>query len=179
MLQHNNSYIKSFKSSIEKLVPDFRVVIHADKVPADEHSRRFNESTTSKGCSYHGMEKEINIVREKLDITFNYVKGTYLLVHLQRERRSDASKVLKCYKLMIWDECSMSHIAAFEALYVTLQNLRFNKKRMGCITLVLSDDFHQTFPVIPRGIRADGISVCVKASNIWPNIKRFQLSTNM
>ncbi|GFY76873.1 helitron_like_N domain-containing protein [Trichonephila inaurata madagascariensis] len=48
MLQRNNSYIKSFKSAIEKLVPDFCIIIHADKVPAGEHSRRFNETTTSE-----------------------------------------------------------------------------------------------------------------------------------
>ncbi|GFR29131.1 ATP-dependent DNA helicase [Trichonephila clavata] len=35
MLQRNNSYIKSFKSAIEKLGPDFRIIIYADKVPAD------------------------------------------------------------------------------------------------------------------------------------------------
>ncbi|GFS32536.1 helitron_like_N domain-containing protein [Trichonephila inaurata madagascariensis] len=48
MLQSNNSYIKSFKSAIEKLGPDFRIIIHADKVPAAEHSRHFNEPTTSE-----------------------------------------------------------------------------------------------------------------------------------
>ncbi|GFR12144.1 ATP-dependent DNA helicase [Trichonephila clavata] len=48
MLHHNNSYIKSFKSAIEKLGPDFRIIIHADRVPTGEHSRRFNEPTTSE-----------------------------------------------------------------------------------------------------------------------------------
>ncbi|GFQ98564.1 helitron_like_N domain-containing protein [Trichonephila clavata] len=48
MLQRNNSYIQSFKSAIENLGPDFRIIIHADKVPAGERSRRFNEPTTSE-----------------------------------------------------------------------------------------------------------------------------------
>ncbi|GFT32624.1 helitron_like_N domain-containing protein [Trichonephila clavipes] len=48
MLQRNNPYIKSFKSAIKKLGPDFHIIIHADKVPAGEHSRHFNESTTSE-----------------------------------------------------------------------------------------------------------------------------------
>ncbi|GFX44617.1 helitron_like_N domain-containing protein [Trichonephila clavipes] len=48
MLQRNNSYIKSFKSAIEKLGPDFRIIIHANKVPAGEHSRSFNEPTASE-----------------------------------------------------------------------------------------------------------------------------------
>ncbi|GFY70190.1 helitron_like_N domain-containing protein [Trichonephila inaurata madagascariensis] len=47
MLQRNNFYIKSFKSAIEKLGPYFRIIIHADKVPAGEHSRRFNEPAPS------------------------------------------------------------------------------------------------------------------------------------
>ncbi|GFT29866.1 uncharacterized protein TNCV_4892451 [Trichonephila clavipes] len=48
MLQHNNSYIKSFKSAIKKLRPDFHIIIHADKVLAGEHSRCFNEPTASE-----------------------------------------------------------------------------------------------------------------------------------
>ncbi|GFV93261.1 ATP-dependent DNA helicase [Trichonephila clavipes] len=38
----------------------------------------------------------------------------------------------------------MLHKAAFEALDVTLQDLRSNNKRMGGITLVLAGDFCQT-----------------------------------
>ncbi|GFR18634.1 helitron_like_N domain-containing protein [Trichonephila clavata] len=38
MLQRNNSYIKSFKSAIEKLGPDFVIIIYADKVSAGQKS---------------------------------------------------------------------------------------------------------------------------------------------
>ncbi|GFU70908.1 helitron_like_N domain-containing protein [Trichonephila clavipes] len=40
MLQRNNFYIKSFKSGIKNLGPDFRIIFYADKVPAGEHGRR-------------------------------------------------------------------------------------------------------------------------------------------
>ncbi|GFV86540.1 helitron_like_N domain-containing protein [Trichonephila clavipes] len=48
ILQRNNSYIKSFKSAIEKLGPDFCIIIQADKVPSGERSRCFNEPMTSE-----------------------------------------------------------------------------------------------------------------------------------
>ncbi|GFY51161.1 uncharacterized protein TNIN_127251 [Trichonephila inaurata madagascariensis] len=48
MLQRNNSYIKSFKSVIKKRGLDFRIIIHAEKVLPGEHSRGFNEPTTSE-----------------------------------------------------------------------------------------------------------------------------------
>ncbi|GFT20137.1 ATP-dependent DNA helicase [Trichonephila clavipes] len=39
-------------------------------------------------------------------------------------RRSEIAKVLKCCILIIWDQCTMSHKTAFEALDVPLQDLR-------------------------------------------------------
>ena len=50
---------------------------------------------------------------------------------------------------------------------------------MGGIVLVLSGDFRQTLPVIPKGTRADGIRACLKSSNIWHHTQTLVLSTNM
>ncbi|GFV00553.1 ATP-dependent DNA helicase PIF1 [Trichonephila clavipes] len=79
MLQRNNSYIKSFKSAIEKLGPDFRIIIHADKVPAGEHSRRFNEPTTSEVAvimagDQHGKR---DIVLETRNSSIKKIAGTH------------------------------------------------------------------------------------------------------
>ena len=50
---------------------------------------------------------------------------------------------------------------------------------MGGLTVVLSGDFRQTLPVIPRGTKADELKACLKSSVLWKNIKNMQLSTNM
>jgi hypothetical protein len=94
-------------------------------------------------------------------------------------RGSGKAKVLQECKLIVWDECTMSHKAALEALDVTLQDLRNNNRRMGGITLLLAGDFRQTLPVIPRGTRADEMHACLKSSVIWNEIETLNLQTNM
>lgn len=47
-------------------------------------------------------------------------------------------------KLIVWDECTMAHKFALEALDVTMKDIFQNNKCMGGITLVLSGDFRQT-----------------------------------
>uniref|UniRef100_A0A8D8ZUH9 ATP-dependent DNA helicase n=1 Tax=Cacopsylla melanoneura TaxID=428564 RepID=A0A8D8ZUH9_9HEMI len=70
---------------------------------------------------------------------------------------------------VVWDECTMSNKSAFEALDRTLQDLRGNSRLMGGMTVLLSGDFRQTLPVVPRGTRADEIKACLKKSYLWPN----------
>ncbi|KAG1667546.1 hypothetical protein GQR58_018393 [Nymphon striatum] len=53
------------------------------------------------------------------------------------------ARVLQKCKLIIWDEATMSHKGAFEALSGTLQDLRGSKAVMGRVTMVLAGDFRQ------------------------------------
>ena len=46
-------------------------------------------------------------------------------------------------------------------------------------TVVLSGDFRQTLPVIPRGTKTDELKSCLKSSNLWKHVKVLGLSTNM
>lgn len=89
------------------------------------------------------------------------------------------AEVLRRCRMIVWDECTMSHKAALEALDRTLQDIRGNKRIMGGATLVLAGDFRQTLPVIPRGTRADELKACLKSSYLWRNVRKFHLSTNM
>lgn len=81
--------------------------------------------------------------------------------------------------LIIWDEATMNHKFAFEALDRTLQDLRHNSRLMGGVTVLLAGDFRQTLPVIPRGTRADEVNASIKYSYLWPHIERLNLTTNM
>jgi hypothetical protein len=45
--------------------------------------------------------------------------------------------------------------------------------------ILLSGDFCQTLPVIPRSTAADEINACLKSLTLWRYVKNLQLTTNM
>jgi ATP-dependent DNA helicase PIF1 len=73
----------------------------------------------------------------------------------------------------------MSHKRALEAVNITLQDLKGNKKIMGGTVVVLSGDFRQTLPVVKKGTFTDELQACLKWSNLWKNVKVFHLTKNM
>ncbi|XP_014790383.1 uncharacterized protein LOC106883770 [Octopus bimaculoides] len=73
----------------------------------------------------------------------------------------------------------MAHRHALEALNATLQDLRDCSTTMGGVTILLSGDFRQTLPVIPKGTRADEVSACLKSSSLWQSITTLTLTMNM
>ena len=80
------------------------------------------------------------------------------------------SHFLKSVHVIIWDECSMQHRHAFEAVDRTLQDLLDNPNSFGGIPVVLGGDFLQTLPVVPRGSRSATVHACVLSSPLWPYI---------
>uniref|UniRef100_A0A0L8G0C5 ATP-dependent DNA helicase n=1 Tax=Octopus bimaculoides TaxID=37653 RepID=A0A0L8G0C5_OCTBM len=46
-------------------------------------------------------------------------------------------------------------------------------------TMVHRGDFHQILPIIPWGMRADEIYVCLKSSPLWRFVCQLSLSKNM
>ncbi|XP_037959314.1 uncharacterized protein LOC119688719 [Teleopsis dalmanni] len=89
------------------------------------------------------------------------------------------AKVLVASKVIIWDECTMAHKRALEALDRTLKDLRNDSRCFGDAMILLSGDFRQTLPVIPKSTVADEINACLKSSNLWRYVKKLQLVTNM
>ena len=73
----------------------------------------------------------------------------------------------------------MTHKKALEALDRTLQDLRGNGHPFGGALILLSGDFRQTLPVIPRSTPADEINACRKCKVLWRNVKKLTLKTNM
>ncbi|CAB3226684.1 unnamed protein product [Arctia plantaginis] len=80
-------------------------------------------------------------------------------------KNSAMAKVLSASKIIIWDECTM--------------DLRNDSRCFGGAMILLSGDFRQTLPVIPRSTAADEINACLKSSNLWRYVKKLQLTTNM
>ncbi|XP_036146764.1 ATP-dependent DNA helicase PIF1-like [Monomorium pharaonis] len=94
-------------------------------------------------------------------------------------KASSMGKILQKCKLIVWDECTMAHKKALEALNRTLQDLRGNNKPFGNALILLAEDFKQTLPVIPRSTPADEINASLKYSILWKHVKTLKLTTNM
>ncbi|GFV00105.1 ATP-dependent DNA helicase [Trichonephila clavipes] len=94
-------------------------------------------------------------------------------------KNSGMGKVLQTCQIIIWDECTMSHKKALEALDRTLRDFRGNKRIFGGTLILLSGDFRQTLPIIPRSTPADELHACLKSSVLWRHLQKLTLKTNM
>lgn len=89
------------------------------------------------------------------------------------------AKVLQQCKIIIWDECTMAHKRSMEALDRSLKDLRGNDQLFGGALILLSGDFRQTLPVIPRSTIADELNACLKSSFFWRHVKTLKLNINV
>ena len=94
-------------------------------------------------------------------------------------RNSAIAKVLRQASIILWDECTMAHKKSLEALNRTMMDLRGNQQLFGGALLLLSGDFRQTLPVIPRSTPADEINACLKSSTLWRRVQKLTLNINM
>ncbi|XP_014770546.1 uncharacterized protein LOC106869345 [Octopus bimaculoides] len=92
-------------------------------------------------------------------------------------KSSDQGQILKRYHLIVWDECTMAHKGTLEALDRALKDIRDCQALMGGVTLLLSCDFRQTLPVIPKGTRADEVQACLESSAPWHHVTILSLTT--
>lgn len=73
----------------------------------------------------------------------------------------------------------MAHKNGIEALNRLLQDIRGCDRIMGGVIVLLTSDFRQTLPVVPRETRADEVKACIKSSILWPSVKFLTLAINM
>ena len=112
-----------------------------------------------------------------LKLPLNLTKGEAPLCNISKGT-GEAMVLEKC-ELIVWDECTMSHRQALEALDRTLQDLRGNGKQMSGVLVLLAGDFRQTLPVVQRGTMADETKACLKSSYLWRHVITPGLQTNM
>jgi len=74
----------------------------------------------------------------------------------------------------------MKYKKSLEVIHRPMQDLRGNQNIFGGALILLSGDFRQTLPVIPRSTPADEISACLKSSFMWRFVRkmRFQLQND-
>jgi hypothetical protein len=80
-------------------------------------------------------------------------------------KQDDLTTLIRQTKLILWDRI--------------LGDLTDRNEPFGGINFVMSGDFHQVFPVIPRGSHADIIFASIKNSYLWEFVEGFRLSENM
>ncbi|GFV04883.1 ATP-dependent DNA helicase [Trichonephila clavipes] len=68
---------------------------------------------------------------------------------------------------------------SIEALDRTLRDFRGNRRIFGGALILLSGDFRQTLPIIPRSTPADELHACLKSSVLWRHLQKLTLKTNM
>ena len=94
-------------------------------------------------------------------------------------KNSPTGLLLNQCRLIVWDECTMSHKGGIQAVNNLMKDIKNNSHIMGGIPILFSGDFRQILPVIPNGTKADELNACIKYSYLWSNIKQLSLSINM
>jgi hypothetical protein len=94
-------------------------------------------------------------------------------------KQDDLATLIRQTKLILLDEAPMTNKLAFEVVDRTLRDLTDENEPFGGIVFVMSMDFCQVLPIIPRGSYADIISTSIKNSYLWEFVELFRLSENM
>ena len=93
-------------------------------------------------------------------------------------RGSPLAHLIEQAKVIIWDEAPMAHRHVMECLDRTFRDILENEQPFGGKKLVLSGDFRQVLPVIPRAARPEVVNACLNTSHLWPMIKVYHLRIN-
>jgi hypothetical protein len=94
-------------------------------------------------------------------------------------KQDDLTALIRQTKLILWDEAPMINKLAFEAMDHILHDLIDRNESFGSIVFVMSGDFRQVLPIIPRGSHVDIVSTSIKNSYLWESVEVFCLSENM
>ena len=80
--------------------------------------------------------------------------------------------------VIIWDEAPMLNMWGFEAVDRSLRLLTKIEKPFGGKIVVLGGDFRQVLPVIPKANKTQIMSMILKRSDLWCQIKKLSLTIN-
>ncbi|XP_021808472.1 uncharacterized protein LOC110752178 [Prunus avium] len=94
-------------------------------------------------------------------------------------KHSDLPKLIQKAKEIIWDEATMAHHHAFEALDRTFRDIIDVDLPFGGKTMIFGGDFRQVLPVIPKGTKSELIQASVVKASFWSQVKILKLRQNM
>jgi hypothetical protein len=119
-----------------------------------------------KGGTFHSTFK-VPIVGLCSTTIFNIRAGTV------------TAEIMKAATLIVWDEGPTAHKHMLEGLNRTLQDICEDARPFAGKVIVVSGDFRQTLPVIPRANRAGIVKATLKKSILWPLFQIYTLTDNM
>ncbi|KAK9163212.1 hypothetical protein Syun_004114 [Stephania yunnanensis] len=94
-------------------------------------------------------------------------------------KQSDLADLIRHASLIIWDEATMAHRHALEALDRTLRDITDIDDFFGGKNIVLGGDFRQVLPVVPNGTRSETIDASLIRAPFWKNVIKIKLMNNM
>ncbi|CAN6545975.1 unnamed protein product [Malus baccata var. baccata] len=82
-------------------------------------------------------------------------------------KQSDLAKLIQKAKAIIWDEATMTHRHAFEALDRTFRDLTDIDLPFEGKIMIFGGDFRQVLPVIRKGTKSELIQASVVKASFW------------
>ena len=79
----------------------------------------------------------------------------------------------------MWDEAAMGHRHLPVCLDRTLRDIRYDERRFGGVVVVVSGDFRQNLPVVPRAAPAQVVAASLMYSPLWRHFRSMRLILNM
>ncbi|SCZ87994.1 BZ3500_MvSof-1268-A1-R1_Chr2-1g04119 [Microbotryum saponariae] len=95
------------------------------------------------------------------------------------DRKSDLGLMLRTTKLIIWDEASMAHRFAVEAVDRLLRDVRETEELFGGVATIFAGDFRQCLPVVPKGTPDQILDASLFKADFWRHVRVFRLTENM
>ena len=93
--------------------------------------------------------------------------------------QSKLAELIRETSLIVWDEASKGSRYALEAVDRTLQDIIGVRRPFGGKVMLLSGDFRQILPIVPKGTETQIIDQCIKHSVLWQHFIKQRLTINM
>ena len=94
-------------------------------------------------------------------------------------KQTDYGRALAKVDFILWDEASLMHRYAFEAVDRTFRDLCEIDEPFGGKIVCFAGDFRQALPVVPRAGRGGIVASTVQRCSFWRQTKTFHLDENM
>ena len=143
-------------------------------------------------CHYYRSRGKIILYIASSGITAFLLPGGYtahsyfqIPINLYKESTYNISKNLNLARLLyytsllIQDKVLIQHYYCFKAVYYILIDIYSNDSIFSRLPTILSGNFAQILPVIPRGNRAAIVGACLQWLFLWPIFYILSLQLNI
>ncbi|KAL4590964.1 hypothetical protein LXL04_003911 [Taraxacum kok-saghyz] len=131
-------------------------------------------ATASSGAAANNMPGE-RTTHSRFKIPINLDNNSMCNI----KQQSGVAQLLRLAKIIIWDDPSMAHRQAVEAVDRSIQDITKLNLPFGGKIMILGGEFRQVLPVVRRGTRAQIVDSSLRMSPLWPSIKKLSLTINM